>query len=192
MPVQSLPPPAILPVDGTGLSPPSSSPPTRRLPGWPSRQWGAMISAPAARPTPRLREPPSGGDGRQPRGASPGNGPAPRAGAPFKGNCHLAMDHTGRRLYTGRHPQQDTVVTWTFDADKGEASGERHMLRCDNTADPPRLVAVVDEQDLEARHGSTTTTTRSRGSCRCCRRPARRGDRGGRERGASSGSLSGP
>ncbi len=35
----------------------------------------------------------------------------------------------------------------------GEASGERHMLRYDNTTDPPTLVTVVDEADLKARHG---------------------------------------
>ena len=35
----------------------------------------------------------------------------------------------------------------------GEASGERYMLRYDNTGDIPKLETVVDEKDLEERHG---------------------------------------
>jgi len=106
------------------------------------------------------------------------------------GNCHIVLDHTGTRLYTGRHPEQATVATWIIDADTGkvvqkvpldrtdhpdltggimevvafepggarfwgEASGERFMLQFDNTADPPRLLRVVDKEELKAKRGYT-------------------------------------
>jgi len=38
----------------------------------------------------------------------------------FRGNMHIVMDQTGRRLYTGRHRDAETVATWILSADTGE------------------------------------------------------------------------
>jgi len=38
----------------------------------------------------------------------------------FKGNMHIVMDHTGTRLYTGRHRDAESVATWILDAASGE------------------------------------------------------------------------
>jgi hypothetical protein len=47
------------------------------------------------------------------------------------------------------------VVAFSPDGNRfwGEASGERFMLQFDNVAEPPKLIRVVDKQDLIARHG---------------------------------------
>jgi len=36
-----------------------------------------------------------------------------------RGNIHIVLNHTGTRLYTGRHPEGDKVATWILDADTG-------------------------------------------------------------------------
>jgi outer membrane protein assembly factor BamB len=104
------------------------------------------------------------------------------------GNCHIVLDHTGTKLYTGRHPEQATVATWIIDANSGkvmhkvpldkgkcpeltggvtevvafepggarfwgEASAERFMLHFDNNVQPPKLIGVVDKQELKSKHG---------------------------------------
>jgi hypothetical protein len=37
----------------------------------------------------------------------------------FGGTCHKVMDAAATRLYTGRHPESDTVATWVLDAATG-------------------------------------------------------------------------
>ncbi|MBM4035904.1 MAG: hypothetical protein FJ291_29545 [Planctomycetes bacterium] len=47
------------------------------------------------------------------------------------------------------------VVAFSPDGSRfwGEASGERFLLQFDNAAEPPKLIRVVDKQDLVAKHG---------------------------------------
>jgi len=102
-----------------------------------------------------------------------------------KGNMHIVMDHTGTRIYTGRHRDAGSVATWIIDAQTGEVvtrvpidkqktpdlqgirevvafePGGKHfwgeagkyMVRYNNTADPPKLVTIVDRDELNEQHG---------------------------------------
>jgi outer membrane protein assembly factor BamB len=42
----------------------------------------------------------------------------------FGGTCHIVLDPTRQRLYTGRHPESDTVATWIINADTGEIASK--------------------------------------------------------------------
>jgi hypothetical protein len=45
-------------------------------------------------------------------------------GSPVVGNCHVVLDHTGTRLYTGRHAEGNTVATWILDAETGKVAAK--------------------------------------------------------------------
>jgi hypothetical protein len=41
-----------------------------------------------------------------------------------RGQVHIVLDHTGTRLYTGRHPENETVATWVLDANTGAVAAK--------------------------------------------------------------------